>query len=79
MSRYNAVVAREFAVELKIETERENDGRWISEITNMPGVMCYGDSQEAAIASAQALALRVLADQIEQQNSVQREITITCS
>jgi predicted RNase H-like HicB family nuclease len=66
-------------VELKIETERENDGRWIAEITNMPGVMCYGDSEEAAMVAAQALALRALADQIEHQNSVQRLITITCS
>jgi len=66
-------------VELKIETEREDDGRWIAEITNMPGVMCYGDSEQAAMAAAQALALRVLADQIEHQNSVQRLITITCS
>ncbi len=66
-------------MELKIETEREDDGRWIAEITNMPGVMCYGDSEEAAIVAAQALALRVIADQIEHQNSVQRLITITCS
>jgi predicted RNase H-like HicB family nuclease len=49
-------------VELKIETEREDDGRWIAEITNMPGVMCYGETKEAAIAAAQALALRALAD-----------------
>jgi predicted RNase H-like HicB family nuclease len=66
-------------LELKIETEREEDGRWIAEVTNMPGVMCYGDSEEGAIAAAQALALRVLADQIEHQSSVQRQITITCS
>jgi predicted RNase H-like HicB family nuclease len=66
-------------VELKIETEREDDGRWIAEITNMPGVMCYGDSQDSATAAAQALALRVLADQIEHESSVQRLITITCS
>lgn len=66
-------------MELKIETEREDDGRWIAEITNMPGVMCYGDSENAAIVAAQALALRVLADQIEHQRSVQRLITITCA
>lgn len=66
-------------MELKIETEREDDGRWIAEITNMPGIMCYGDSENAAIAAAQALALRVFADQIEHQRSVQRLITITCA
>ncbi len=58
-------------MELKVEIEREEDGRWIAEITNMSGVMCYGDSEEAAIAAAQALALRVLADQIEQQSSAE--------
>ncbi len=66
-------------MELKIETEREDDGRWIAEITSMPGVMCYGDTKESAIAAAQALALRVIADQIEHQSSVERLITITCS
>lgn len=66
-------------MELKIETEREDDGRWIAEVTNMPGVMCYGDTKDAALAAAQALALRVLADQIEHQSSVQHLITITCS
>jgi hypothetical protein len=45
----------------------------------MPGVMCYGNSEEAAIVAAQALAFRVLADQMEHQNSVQRLIAITCS
>jgi predicted RNase H-like HicB family nuclease len=52
-------------VELKIETEREDDGRWIAEVTKMPGVMCYGESEQAAVAAAQALALRVFADQID--------------
>ncbi len=45
-------------MELKIETEREDDGRWIAEVTNMPGVMCYGESEQAAVVAAQALALR---------------------
>ena len=66
-------------MELKIETEREDGGCWIAEVTNMPGVMCYGESEQAAVVAAQALALRVLADQIEHDRSVQRQITITCS
>ena len=46
----------------KFETERETDGRWIAEIVDMPGVMAYGQTEQEAIASARALALRVLAD-----------------
>ncbi len=48
-----------------IETERENDGRWLAEVVELPGVLVYGDSVEEATAKAQALALRVLADRLE--------------
>ena len=48
-----------------IETEQETDGRWIAEVTELPGVMCYAASQDAAIAKVQALALRVVADRLE--------------
>ena len=41
------------------ETEQEVDGRWIAEITHLPGVMTYGQTQEEAVAHATALALRV--------------------
>ena len=50
---------------MKIEIERENDGRWIAEIPELPGVMAYGDSRDEAISKAEALALRVLADRLE--------------
>ena len=50
---------------MKIEIEREEDGRWIAEIPELPGVMVYGDSQNEAISKAEALALRVLADRLE--------------
>jgi len=46
----------------KIETERETDRRWIAEIVDVPGVMAYGATEKEARASAQALALRTLAD-----------------
>jgi predicted RNase H-like HicB family nuclease len=46
----------------KVETEREADGRWIAEVFDLPGVMAYGSTEKEAVASAQALALRVLAD-----------------
>jgi len=50
---------------MKIEIEREDDGRWIAEIPELPGVMAYGDSRNEAISKAEALALRVLADRLE--------------
>lgn len=54
-----------------IETERETDGRWIAEIADMPGVLAYGESEDAARANAYALALRVIADQVEKSKSSQ--------
>lgn len=45
-----------------IDTEQEADGRWIAEITNLPGVMAYGASRDEAIANAEAIALRVIAE-----------------
>jgi predicted RNase H-like HicB family nuclease len=49
---------------LAVETEQEEDGRWIAEIRQIPGVLVYGETPEEAISRAQALALRVLADEI---------------
>ena len=48
-----------------IETEQETDGRWIAEITDLPGVLTYGETRDEAIHLAEALALRVLADRLE--------------
>ncbi len=48
-----------------IETELEDDGRIIAEVTELPGVLVYGQTEAEAIAKAQALALRVLADRVE--------------
>jgi predicted RNase H-like HicB family nuclease len=48
-----------------VEYEREDDGRWLAEVVELPGVLAYGANSEEAIARAQALALRVLADQLE--------------
>lgn len=50
---------------MKIEIEREDDGRWIAEIPDLPGVMCYGASKEEAFTRVEALALRVLADRLD--------------
>jgi len=48
-----------------VEIDREDDGRWIAEIPELPGVMAYGETREQAVAKAEALALRVMADRIE--------------
>ncbi len=50
---------------LKIEVEREEDGRWIAEVPDLPGVLAYGASEAEARNKAAALALRVIADGIE--------------
>lgn len=50
---------------LTLETEREEDGRFLAEVTDLPGVLAYGATEAEAVARAQALALRVLADRLE--------------
>jgi predicted RNase H-like HicB family nuclease len=45
-----------------VEIDREEDGRWIAEVPDLPGVMVYGSTREEAMARAKALALRVLAE-----------------
>jgi predicted RNase H-like HicB family nuclease len=61
----------------KIETELETDGRWIAEIVDVPGVLAYGATEKEAMASAQALALRVLADRIEQEKEPTETVTVS--
>ena len=62
---------------LTIETERETDGRWIAEVPELPGVLAYGATQDEAMARVEALALRVLAEQLE--HGERRAIPITIS
>uniref|UniRef100_Q3ATE7 HicB-like antitoxin of toxin-antitoxin system domain-containing protein n=1 Tax=Chlorobium chlorochromatii (strain CaD3) TaxID=340177 RepID=Q3ATE7_CHLCH len=60
-----------------IEVDQEIDGRWIAEILEIPGVLKYGNSQHEAIAQAEALALRVLAERIEEGEQLVEPISIT--
>ena len=60
-----------------IETEREDDGRWIAEVIELPGVLAYGKTEKEAAAAAQALALRVLADRIEEQREPSDSFTVS--
>jgi predicted RNase H-like HicB family nuclease len=54
--------AAEESLKFVIEIEQEEDGRWLAEVPDLPGVMTYGQSRAEAIARVQALALRVLAE-----------------
>ena len=55
---------------LRIEIAREEDGRWIAEVADLPGVMTYGTTRGDAVAKAKALALRVIADRLEHGEEV---------
>lgn len=55
---------------MRIEIEREEDGRWIAEVPDLPGVMVYGQTREEAISKVEALALRVIADRIEHGETI---------
>ena len=61
----------------RVETELEEDGRWIAEIVDVPGVLAYGNTEQEAKASAQALALRVLADEIEARKEPAETVTVS--
>ena len=52
-------------MDLRIELEREDDGRWVAEVPALPGVLAYGADQAEAIRAVKALAFRVLADRLE--------------
>jgi predicted RNase H-like HicB family nuclease len=60
-----------------VEYEREDDGRWLAEVVELPGVLAYGSSSDEAIAKAQALALRVLADRLEHGYSKPEFVSIS--
>lgn len=62
---------------LKIELEQEDDGRWIAEIPQLPGVLVYGNSPDDAAAKAQILALRVMAERLEHGESKPVDLSIT--
>jgi predicted RNase H-like HicB family nuclease len=55
---------------LKIEVEKEDDGRWLAEIADLPGVLAYGQTRDEAIERAKALSLRVMADRLEHGENV---------
>jgi len=62
---------------INIEYEREADGRWLAEVPELPGVLAYGATSEEAMAKAEALALRVLAERLEHGEGRPEPISIS--
>jgi predicted RNase H-like HicB family nuclease len=61
-------------MEFEITFDREEDGRWIAEIESLPGVLAYGATRIEAQSKVEALALRVVADQIEANQSIPDQV-----
>lgn len=57
-------------MDIRIESEQEEDGRWLAEVIGLPGVMAYGTSRLQAMAKAEALAFRTLAERLEHNKSL---------
>jgi predicted RNase H-like HicB family nuclease len=64
-------------VTFTIELECEEDGRWLAEIDDLPGVMCYGQDRDEAVAKVQALALRVIAERLEHREAPGEFLNVT--
>ena len=60
-----------------LECEREDDGRWLAEVSQLPGVLAYGSSANEAMTKAEVLALRVLAERLEHGESGAVDISIS--
>ncbi len=52
-------------MKLRVEFDRETDGRWIAEVIDLPGVIAYGATRKEMLATVEALAAIVIADRIE--------------
>lgn len=63
--RLNRVTVLVVSLTFCIELEREDDGRWIAEVPDLPGVLSYGGTRDEVVARVQALALRVIAERLE--------------
>ena len=65
------------SVTFTIDLELESDGRWLAEVPDLPGVMCYGPDRDAAVAKVQALALRVIAERLEHREAPAEFLNVT--
>ncbi len=64
-------------MEFSLECEREDDGQWLAEVSQLPGVLAYGASANEAMARAEVLALRVLAEQLEHGEALPLDISMS--
>ena len=64
-------------MQLAIELEREEDGRWIAEVPALSGVLAYGQIRDEVLAKVEALALRVLAERLEQGEQAPDRFSVT--
>jgi predicted RNase H-like HicB family nuclease len=65
------------SVLFSIELEQEADGRWIAEVVELPGALAYGATQDEAVAKVQALALRVVADRLDNDEAGREYLNIS--
>jgi predicted RNase H-like HicB family nuclease len=63
-------------MQFTIEHEREEDGRWLAEVSELPGVLAYGATADEAMARAEVLALRILAERLENNEAGPQPISI---
>ena len=63
----------------EIEIEKEDDGRWIAEVPDLSGVLAYGQTRDEAVARVQALALRVIAERLENSEAPAELLNVTFS
>ncbi len=63
-------------MQLLIEVEQEEDGRWLSEIPELPGVLAYGQTRSEAVVRAQVLALRVIVDRMERGETLPQQVDV---
>jgi len=64
-------------VDFSIECEREEDGRWLADVPQLPGVLAYGATADEAMAKAEVLALRVIAERLEHGEARAHSIRIS--
>lgn len=60
-----------------IEVEQEEDGRWLAEVIGLPGALVYGQTRDEAVARVQALALRVVAEQLEHGETALQQVSVS--
>ena len=63
-------------MQFTLQVEREDDGRWLAEVAQLPGALAYGESANEAMARAEALALRALAERLEHSEARPAEFSI---